>query len=204
MTLTLENLRLCSASSTVRLKPDSAYKRYYKLPQTCAQVFVVPSFSRNAALFDCTAPFVVRVDLDNFTFASTLQDKVSAIRPPPTAMRGRHISGGNHTTILARKLFPISNPSFRMPPKRLLIFVAFEKSMEIILELILEIPLQMLAEVGDSSDRGSWRILLSLRRTKRSIGKTRPILAKRNRRQSRSFDLCRQLQYPQTVSRRHR
>ena len=114
-------------------------------------MFVVPSFSRNAALFDCAAPFVVRVDLDNFTFASTLQDKVSAIRPPPpppTAMRGRHIPGGNHTTILARKLFPISNPSFRMPPKRLLIFVAFEKSMEIILELLLEIPLQMLAEVG--------------------------------------------------------
>ena len=38
-------------------------------------------------------PLVVRVDLNNFTFASTLQDKVSNIRLPPTALRGGHIRG---------------------------------------------------------------------------------------------------------------
>ena len=46
-------------------------------------MFVVPSFSRNAALLDCTALLAVRVDLNNFTIASTLQVKVSAIRREP-------------------------------------------------------------------------------------------------------------------------
>jgi len=54
-------------------------------------VFVVPSFSRNAALLDCTTPSLL--GFNNFTFASTLQDKVSAIRREPTVMRGDHIRG---------------------------------------------------------------------------------------------------------------
>ena len=44
-------------------------------------MFVVPSFSRNTALLTAQRTLVVRVDLNNFTFAYTLQDKVSAIRP---------------------------------------------------------------------------------------------------------------------------
>ena len=74
------HFRKFSALLCLQYGPAKAGFRLKAALQTSARVFVVPSFSRNAALFDYTATLVVRFDLNNFTFASTLQDKVSAIR----------------------------------------------------------------------------------------------------------------------------